>query len=120
MLACTRDVHGGSEAVSLRAAHLRGASCAPVGATAKLKVDVRVAEHDAASFRVLSVACAPWCSAALDEGDVIAIRSDLEGAVTVQAVVRIEDGTPPPQTVTTARVVQFVGSGACEADAASE
>ena len=65
---------------------------------------------------MLSVGCAPSCSAALGEGDVIAIRSDLEGAVTVQAVVRIEDGTPPPQTVTTARVVQFVGSGACEAD----
>jgi hypothetical protein len=56
----------------------------------------------------------------LGPDNVIAIRSDLEGAATVQAVVMIDEGKQPPETVTTARVVQFVGRGACEPDAGAE
>jgi len=106
----------GGYVAAIRAAQLDGSSCARVGATARLKLGVSVGANVAPSFRVLSVGCAPSCSAVLGEGDVVAIHSNLEGAATVQAVVVLDEGTPPARTVTAARVVRFVGSGVCDAD----
>lgn len=116
ILACGSGGDADGDDGPIRAAQLDGFSCARVGATARLKLGVSVGANVAPSFRVLSVGCAPSCSAVLGEGDVVAIHSNLEGAATVQAVVVIDEGTPPARTVTAARVVRFVGSGVCDAD----
>jgi len=119
-VACTGDGASERETSRMRVVRLLGPSCVPVGETAQLHIGASVDANLAPPFRVVSVGCAPSCIAVLGEGKTVGIRSDLEGAATVQAVAVIDDDASPPQPVTTARVVQFVRSGACEADAGLE
>lgn len=115
LLACDGSGGGAGEVPPLQAVQLVGPTCAPVGAATQLQIDATIGTKRNAAFHVVSVGCAPSCTAVIDEGNVITIRSDLEGAATVQAIVTIDEGETPAQALTTARVVQFVGSGVCGA-----
>ena len=119
-VACTEDGVSDRETARMRVVRLLGPSCVPVGETAQLHIGASADANPAPPFRVVSVGCAPSCIAVLGEGNTVGIRSDLEGAATVQAVAVIDEDALPPQTVTTACVVQFVRSGACDADARVE
>ena len=115
LLACGGGGASNDEDLPIHGVQLVGPTCAAVGATTQLQVDATVDARRSAAFHVVSVGCAPSCTAVVDERMVITIRSDLEGAATVQAVVAIEEEAKPARTLTTARVVQFVGTGSCEA-----
>jgi len=115
LLACDGGGGGADEVAPLQAVQLIGPTCAPVGAATQLQIDATFGTKRSAAFHVVSVGCAPSCTAVVDEGNVITIRSDLEGAATVQAIVTIDEGAKPAPALTTARVVQFVGSGSCGA-----
>ncbi len=115
LLACDGGGGRDGELLPLHTVQLVGPTCAAVGTATRLQIDATVGAQRTAAFHVESVGCAPSCTAAIDESNVITIRSEVEGAATVQAIVTIDEGTKPTRALTTARVVQFVGTGSCDA-----